>query len=140
MQIESKYKTEITKELNYVVTAMKTEKNLERKIYLYSGAYSMINRILNIEYKPELLFINFVLERSYETINGGITSLIRGETRVPMPNPEVLMNKLADEIKKLAEAISGKGDYIKILTRIIELSYTTTGNGAYLFSKGIIKA
>lgn len=139
MKIESKYKHEIIEELEDIAKNMKKEDNLERKIYLYSGAHGILNRILNLDYKPELLFVNYILQRSYETINGGITSFIRGERRIPIPEPKYLLDELADEIDKLAGAIAGNSDCIEILNRIIELSYTTTGNGAYLHYKGIIK-
>jgi hypothetical protein len=139
MKIDKNHKEKIIDEFKLVAKAMKEENNIERKIYFYSGAHGIVNRILNIDYDPELLFIDYILERSYETINSGITAFIRGERRAPIPNPSVILEKIADEVNKLANSIEKGESYIKILNRIVELSYLTTGNGAYLHYKGVIK-
>ena len=139
MPIKNHFINEIIKEFELVSKKIKEENNPELKIYFYSAAPGILNRVINLEYNQDLLFISYVLRNTYETIKQGIPPVLRGGSVVPLPDANMLLDRLADEINKLAGAISSGKDYNKILARIVEISYTVTGNGAYLHNKKIIK-
>lgn len=139
MKIKKEYKEKISREFRAISNYIKKSDLPQRKTYFLSGTYGILNRILNIEYDQELLFIYFILHRCHEGISSVTRAYIRGEITIPMPDLNILLDKIADEIKNLADSIEKNEDYIKPLRRITELVYTTTGNGAYLYSKGMIK-
>jgi hypothetical protein len=66
MNISDQTKNLITEEIHYVANAMRECDSLVEKIYLFSGVPGMINRVFNIEFDPELVFLNFVLKSTHE--------------------------------------------------------------------------
>ena len=104
-----------------------------------SGSYGILNRILNLDYDPELLFIDFVLHRCHEGLASIVEQYITGKAIIPMPDLNLILDMIADELEHLADALKNNKSYITHLKRIVEISYTTTGNGAYLYRKGLIK-
>lgn len=48
-------------------------------------------------------------------------------------------DRLAEKISALADCIKADEDTYKVLESIIALTYTTTGNGYYLYTKGLIE-
>lgn len=138
MKIKKEYKVKIAQEFKNASKYMLQADTPQKKLYFFSATYGILNRILNLEYDTELLFIDFILHRCYDAINSIVVPYMRGEIKIPMPDLIILLDKIAEKINALGDAIEKDGDYIKILMEIVELSYTTTGNGAYLYYKGLI--
>jgi len=53
--------------------------------------------------------------------------------------PEGLFNFLAQSLQDLADVIAKDGDVTPHLKKIAIAAYATTGNGYYLYQKGILK-
>lgn len=108
------------------------------KMYNFSAVYGMANRIINFEYDPELLFLNQVIQLAYNMINARLSALATRQD-VGIDIPESMFTKIEGLLEKLADAIEQKQEICTILQNIIALAYTTTGNGYYMYKKGLIK-
>jgi hypothetical protein len=79
-----------------------------------------------------------VLQTTYAQINNTSSVIATGAEKV-ITIPKDLFNYLAQSLQDLATAISKDGDILTPLGRIAIAGYITTGNGYYLYQKGILK-
>ena len=140
MNISKHYKEIIVEELKSIAKKMKDTSDLKEKIFFFSATYSTMNRIFNLEFNPTLVLIHMVLQNAYLSISGRVEASIRGQDRaIKIPNG--LFDALQEKIVDLAEIINkdNKNELFINLQEIANISYLTTGNGYYLFQKGILK-
>jgi transaldolase len=108
----------------------------QEKMFFFSAIFGMANRIMNLEYDPELAFLHHVTLAAYSTINTNLAVMAQGQTVITLP-PNVF-DKLQDTLNNLAKYIEeGKQTY-PVLEVISNLAYSTSGNGYYLFLKGVL--
>lgn len=140
MNISKQYKEIIIEELNNVAIKMRESNDFAEKMYFFSAAYTMMHRIFNLEFNPTLVLIHMVLQTAYSAIRGRVEVLISGQDRV-VKIPEGFFDSLQETILDIANNISkdDKNELFKNLQKIANLSYVTTGNGYYLFQKGMLK-
>lgn len=140
MKISKHYKEIIVEELKNVAIKMSEANDFAEKMYFFSAAYSMVHRIFNLEFNPTLVLIHTILNNAYSRISARIESVIRGQDRA-VKIPKELFNSLQETIMDIADNISkdDENELFKNLRKIANLSYSTTGNGYYLFQKGILK-
>jgi hypothetical protein len=127
----------ITDELTLVADNMDKSESVIEKLYYYSAAHSMIQRVLNIEYEPELIFIFLILHETYTALNSRIQAIKRGDSLVTLE--EEHFTKLAKYTRDLARMLKMKKDVTNTLKKFSLLSYSATGNGYYLVKKGLLK-
>lgn len=140
MKISDDSLDKIVDEFNYVAKEMQATDDPFKKMFLFSATYGIIQRLINVEYDPHLIYIHLVLQTTYERINSRLNSLVSGMDKA-IDFPDVIFDKLPDIVIQLAEQIhscSQIGINNK-LEEIATLSYLTTGNGYYLFQKGLLK-
>lgn len=138
MNISENNKKIIADEFRVVANLMDKENDGLRKVFYFSGAYGVVQRMLNLEYSNELALLHGVLNNTYQALNNRLVSLISGAERVvavPASNFDVLSSVL----KELGDALLGDKDILEYLGTISAIAYMTTGNGYYLYSKGVIK-
>lgn len=128
----------IVDELTYVGGRMRDEEEILGKVYYLSGSYAVIQRVMNFEYDDELVLIHRVLMGAYETVNSRLNSIITGQERV-IKIPVEVVDALANGILDLAIALSEEKEYKEILAKIAAIGYIGTGNGYYLYQKGLLK-
>lgn len=140
MNISKQYKEIIIEELNNVAIKMKESDDLAEKMYFFSAAYGMVHRIFNLEFNPTLVLIHTILNTAYSTISGRIEAVTRGQDRA-VKIPKGLFDSLQKTIVDIADNISkdDENKLFKNLQKIVNLSYATTGNGYYLFQKGMLR-
>lgn len=139
MKLSDNYREILTSEFKYVASKMREDNEAADKSYYYSAAYGMAYRILNLEYSHTLLFIHFVLQTSHLAVHMRTTEYNRGQNR-HIPLVSQVYAQLADELDSLAKTIeSGEDDVYPILERINATGYICSGNGYYLFQKGILE-
>ena len=140
MNIQGNYKRIIAKEFRGIVEKMKDTKDLSEKMYFFSATYGVVSRIFNLEFDPALVFTHFVLNAAGSTINGRLLVLKGGQDNV-VKIPEGLFDSLQNIIEKLAENIEtgNKDELFTNLQKIANIAFTTTGNGYYLYQKGMLK-
>lgn len=139
MKISFDNRKTLVDELRYVAKGLLDEEgDIWSKIYIYSGAYAMVNRVFNIEFDPELVLMHSVLQKAYAEINGAFDNIAAGRERV-IKIPEGLFRVLGESMEGLADAISKEGDVTPELRRMAVAGYVMTGNGYYLYRKGVLK-
>jgi transaldolase len=124
-------------ELRVIIDGMGKAKTAEEKLYFFSAVFGATQRIVNIEYDPELTFIYQVVSTSYNTINSNLQIAKSGQGVSTIPKD--IFVKLQEAVEKLADAIDKSESTYPVLETISNLAYSTTGNGFYLHLKGIIK-
>ena len=138
MDIKNSSRDLIVNEINYVAEKMEKDGDPVKQLYYFSGIYVMINRIMNIDYAPELVFAHQVLQSTHQHFisrlhafqKGGDHSIIIAEEQ---------FTKLIDLSKELSKRIKGNKEIYDTLQKFSVLLYSTTGNGYYLLQKGLLK-
>lgn len=113
---------------------MKATEEPKSKLYYFSAIYGMMQRIFNLEFTADLVFIHFVINSAYNLIN----SRLESPDKV-IKIPENLFDKLIEATEELSNSIEKNVDLYEVLKKFILLGYTTTGNGYYLYQKGLFK-
>ena len=124
----------LIKEIEFVTQKMDESSYPEEKLYYFSAIYSMFQRILNIDFDPDLLFAFFVLR---ETYNAFMSRLSASDRIVKLSDYHFA--KLLDLSRTLLERLRDEKDFNDVLKQFVLLLYTTTGNGYYLVQKGLIE-
>ncbi len=125
-------------EMRYALKKMSEEKDERKKLYYFSGTYAVIQRVYNFEYDPQLVFIHHVLEDTYRIISNRVIVIAQGDKTVLLADG--VIDKLHLYTSSIVDKIERDEDGIyDLLQKIVILGYTTSGNGYYLYDKGIVK-
>lgn len=135
MNLSPNMKNDLAEETQFVVGQMKKAAHPTEKLYFFSAVFGMAQRILNFEYDPELTFIHQVTQLVYNTINTRVAMMASGQ-ETPISFPNNLFTELEDSLEKLAVNIREGTVTYPTLQRMVNLAYSTTGNGYYLYVKG----
>ena len=119
-----------------------TTRDAPNQLYYFSAFYSELNRTFNRHWDPELALLHLVL---HDTHNKIITRVSQQGAGVSpqIGVPVALLEELTRQAVKLTAFFHE--DEVNVLelhaieTRISELAYVCTGNGFYLFQRGLIK-
>ena len=137
MEISAKNRKILVNEIRTAVEYMSENNDARQKMFFFSAVFGIVNRIMNIECDPELVFVHQVTNAAYSTINTNLIMATQGQSIPTIPPP--VFDKLQEVLEDLATYIEeGKKTY-PILQRISNLAYSTSGNGYYLFLKGLLK-
>ena len=136
MKLSKQYKADIDQEFDFVIERMLESKTPDQMMYYFSGIYGILQRILNFEYSNELLFTYFIIERSCKDIINQLGA-IRNGNPIPTFN-EAFGGTLVEITKELKKGFFNTQSRIATLKKVVELTYTCTGNGFYLSEKGVI--
>ncbi len=127
----------LVKEIRTVADYMGKANTPQEKMYFFSAVFGIANRIMNLEFDPELGFLHHVTHAACNTINTNLVLVAQGQSVATFPPP--VFDKLREALNDLATCIAdGKQTYAQ-LERISNLAYSTSGNGYYLFLKGSLK-
>ena len=137
MKITKKMRDEIIKEIDHVVSNMKINKDPFKKLYFFSGIHGLINRVFNIEYDPELVWIHHVLSAVHAGFLQRLDAMRKGDPVIVLD--ELYFEKLIALSINLKDKISESDNVDDTLKKFIILLYATTGNGYYLKHKGLLK-
>jgi len=135
MDISENLREELVNEINFVISKIREEVDLRKKIFFYSGIYGLVNRIFNIRFDPQLVFMHLVLNTSFSLINDRINAIVLGKDTL-VEIPDNFFDRLCNALEELARNIAEDEDTYTVLQRIATISYLTTGNGYYLYQKG----
>lgn len=138
MKISAQNRKIIVNEFKYVAKKIREEKQLNQKSYYFSGAYGVVNRIFNIEFDPTLVFIHGVLQSSQNNINTFVERILSGQER-NIQITEKHFEGLAKALEDLSDKIEKGKDLSMPLQKISNIGYSATGNGYYLYQKGVLK-
>ena len=123
-------------ELNFVLKNMKATDKSAEKLYFFSGIFAVANRIFNIEFHSELVFIHNVVQAAHKQILESLALVSQGGLAFGIP--EDIFDRLEAAIEEMITRISSDQDIYSSLQKISNLAYSTTGNGRYLHFKGML--
>jgi hypothetical protein len=138
LDISPESRKEFVNELRHVSQKILEEEDVRKKIFYYSAAYGIARRLINSQYDPQINFLELILEVSYNTIRARIETILQQQD-LTVPIIEGFFDKLAENVNELALKIEKDEDTYKTLEKIAVLTHITTGNGYYLYTKGLIK-
>ncbi len=133
MKLSSQSQNLLIKEISYCHKKIIEEPNPRRKTSFYGGMISKIFSIRNLEYDPELNFINVILGISYNALSSYF------EEEQSFELPEMFFDKLCEYLEQLEAKIKNKESTYTVLEKILNLSVTSEWYGYYLFEKGELK-
>ena len=136
--IDPKNKEIILQEFDFIMDKMNETGDIEEKMYYFSGTFGILQRIFNINYQPILVVMHHVLQQTHAAFLNRITAMKSKRDR-PVQLTEEAVEKLNTLLHELYDAIEKDDDIHSILDRFFILIYSTTVNGYYLLSKGILK-
>ena len=137
MDLSARNKKILANEIRTAVEHMSKVNDARQKMFFFSAVFGIANRIMNLEFDHELGFVHNVTSAAYSTINTNLIMVAQGQS-VPTI-PDTVFDKLQEALEDLATCIEeGKKTY-RVLERISNMAYSTSGNGYYLFLKGLLK-
>ncbi|MGD9778022.1 MAG: hypothetical protein AB7U72_14125 [Methanosarcina sp.] len=140
MILSEEKKEIIINEFNEVYNLMKKTNDVAEKIFYYSATYAMVSRVFNIEFDPLLILMHSILQKTYNEINN-FASNISNKQNVFFTLPKNYFDILENTLKELTVSIDKNEDHLiyKTLEKLSVIGYITTGNGNYLYKKGLIE-
>ncbi len=140
MDIPKNSRQRIAKEIEFVSNRMKRDNDPLRQLYSFSGIYGVVQSVLNETWDADLTLAHSVLRTTHATIAERWGALAQGRER-GVDVPPGLMDVLVQITSDLGNAVktSDDGQLHEALARMAALTYVTTGNGYYLYLKGIAK-
>ena len=137
MKISQKYRDEIVDELGIVRKKMRNVEDPLKKMYYFSAGYGVIDRVQKLDFDPQLTFIHFVMNVSYQNINNRLEIIRSGEEIIPIS--EDFFEDLEDVVSEIQRKIRDKkdGELYSNLEELVCLAFSTTGPGYYMADKGI---
>jgi len=133
MKLSTGMKKQLVEEIRFATSQMKKTEFVDQKLYLFSAVWGMSQRIINFDYDPELTFTYLVLKMAYDQINIRINAIKAGDKLIPIADS--LFPQIEATLEEMAQKIEKGSPIYPELQKILNLSYTTTGNGFYLSIK-----
>jgi hypothetical protein len=137
MIIRDIFKDAIINEINYVLKKMNESNDTQRKLFYFSAIPAEFLRVLNLEYDQDILYIYHVLSHTYTAFSQRINAIKTGDQNVTIDIKQI--EKLEYLLKNIITIIEQKKIINDVLKELIELAYSTSGNGYYLREKGLLK-
>ena len=137
MNLSKNMQSLFIKELNFVLQNMRATDNPMEKLYFFSAIHAVANRIFNIEFHSELVFIHNVIQATHQLISANLAAALQRQGSA-IGIPDGLFDGLEGAVEEMIAIISNNQDIYLVLQRISDLAYSTTGNGRYLHLKGML--
>lgn len=138
MKISKTMTGRFIEELRYVAKQMQGTENPEEKLYYFSAVFGVTQRIVNFDFDPEMVSIHQVTQLAYNQIQQRLV-LVKSGQQTSIGLPDNLFAVLQEMVAEMASRVEKGETTWPILEKIMTLSYSTTGNGYYLFQKGELK-
>lgn len=136
MNLSSEMQKVFTDEVATAIKHMKSVNTLEEKLFFLSAVYGAAFRIMNIQYDVELAFIHHVVNAAYGMMRANLASIKQGQGVNTFPKD--IFDKLENALEELVVKIEKGEKTYPVLEKISNLAYSTTGNGYYLYLKGML--
>ena len=122
-------------EIDFALAGMKAADQPAEKLYYLSAVFGAAQRILNIQYDDELVYIHQVVLQAYQQIVGRLSMMRQGQ-ETPVSVSPSLFGKVEEAVGELRRSIANHEAPDASLRWLAVLGYSTTGNGFYLQIKG----
>ncbi len=146
MNVPAEYIRLIIDEMKAVKEKWKLAATPEEKLYYFSAIYGVINRVMNFHTDPILVFVHQVLQTTHHSVvsrlNAPKTPGQESFLGVPDQMIDAVFSATEDlrsAFEKYASQEKADSDMWTALKRFANISYAATGNGFYLYQKGVLK-
>ena len=140
--MHKEFRQRLAKEYRYAVTKMKESPQPARKLFYFSVFFGEAQRVLNWEWNRDLALIHMVTQHVHTQINN--TTQVPGLGQLLPIDWTTVYDKLTQVASDLAayfektENEDSREDLCLILGSFAEIAYVVSGNGSYLYEKGLI--
>lgn len=134
MKIQPDTRKKLIDEIKFIINKMEKEDDPKQKLYYFSGIHGVLSRIFNFEYDPELVFAHVILNFAYNSIQARLAQ----EEKI-IKIPDELFDKLVVTSKEFLHKIEKNESLCDALQKFAVMAYLTTGNGYYLYEKGLLR-
>lgn len=138
MNLPADLRERLVNEIRFIAERINTQPDLRKKVYYFSGVYGEMFRLLNMSCDPQLLFAHNILSSAYQSMRA-LSDAIELGRDTTIVFPDNFFERLCALLEELANQIANNQDTYNTLQGISCLSYINTGNGYYLFLKGILR-
>ncbi len=140
--MRKEYRQRLAREYRYAVTKMQ-ETQPARKLFYFSVFFGEAQRVLNLEWSRDLALIYTVTQHAHTQINTTIQAPGLGQV-LPIDWTKVFekLTQVADDLATYFEKTeneSTRKELYQALGGLSEIAYVVSGNGSYLYEKGLIK-
>ncbi|MBI4308678.1 MAG: hypothetical protein HY684_07730 [Chloroflexi bacterium] len=146
MQLPDEWREKLVGELRNAARMMRAARDPADKLFFFSASFGETGRILNYHWDCDVVLMHVVLQTAYNTINQRIQLTASGSDRA-VKLPAEFYDALTKTVEDLAEVVATMQASARrkdvssipdVLARMAELSYMSTGNGYYLYTKGAL--
>ncbi len=138
MDLSTENKEILLNEFELVLQKLKENVDLGKKLYYFSALHGIVRHIMNINYDDSLVYLHHILQSTHSAFTNRLNAMMNNAEK-PIEITDQMINKLFSLVNELYKHIEKEKDYNSILEKMIVLSYATTGNGFYLYDKGLLK-
>jgi hypothetical protein len=135
-------KQRLAKEYRYAVTKMQEVKQPAQKLYYFSVFFGEAQRVLNWEWDRELVLIYSVTQHVHTQFNTTMQIPAFGVFPIDWDSVYEKLTNTASDLAtyyEKADDDNSRKEMHQTLGRLAEIAYAISGNGSYLYEKGILK-
>jgi len=137
MNLTKGMRKKLVEEIIFAADNLNKANNPIDKMYFFSVAHATVQRIFNLEFDPELVFIHNVFENTFNAVSNKLSpSAPKG---IATSIPAGFFEKLEECMRDLADKIKSDEKTYEVLEKVSNLGFTANGNGMYLYFKGELK-
>lgn len=137
MKLNKSFRKRLVEEYRFALSRMKSTDEASEKMYFFSVFYGESNRVMNMQWDDHLCLVHTMTQHVFRQADARIKALMAGDTRVPVTKS--YFASIEQGLEDLIVYIEDDGtdeELLRILTRLNELSYVSSGNGYYLHLRG----
>jgi len=137
--MRKEYRQRLAKEYRYAVTKMQ-EAQPAKKLFYFSVFFGEAQRVLNLEWNRDLALIYLVTQHIHTQINAQAPILVQLpiDLAIVFERLTQVASDLADYFEK-TENEGTREELYQVLACLAEIAYVVSGNGSFLYEKGVIK-
>ena len=139
--MRKQFRERLAKEYRYAATKMQEARQTPRKLFYFSVLFGEGQRVLNWEWNRDLALISWVTQQVHTQLSAQ-AALIGVLLPIDMAT---IFEKLTQVVFDLAahyekaEKPGSSEALCDILGRLAEIVYAASGNGSYLYERGVLK-
>jgi hypothetical protein len=143
MKLQKELRQRLAKEYRFAATRMQQEKQPARRLFYFSVFFSEAQRTLNLEWDRDLALVQLIAQH----VHAQMTALT--QTPLLLASLPIDQARLLEQLSKTASDMAAyfekredgdnKEELFQVLGSLAEVGYVASGNGSYLYEKGVIK-
>jgi len=140
--VHKELRERLAKEYRYAATKMQGSPNPMQKLFYFSVLFGEASRVLNYEWDRDVALIHLVTQQVYNQLMASGQSPLISSLPIEWPKVYEKLTQTTVDIATHMEKKEGKDnreELCEILGRLAEITYAVSGNGSYLYEKGLIK-